>query len=81
MRRLFWLAMGVTIGLLVMRKLSKLAARLTPQGIASGIGAGLSDLAEALREFAADVRAAMHERESELRAGTGMDGQLGKIEQ
>ncbi len=28
-RRLFWLAMGVTIGALVVRKLSRLADRLT----------------------------------------------------
>ena len=30
MRRLFWLAMGVTIGALLVRKLSKAAAKLTP---------------------------------------------------
>ncbi|MGI8759964.1 MAG: hypothetical protein ACR2LF_01385 [Jatrophihabitantaceae bacterium] len=80
MRRLFWLALGITVGVLAMRKVSKLAARLTPRGMAGGIGAGLSELADALREFAADVRVAMHDREAELRAGTGLDGQLGKLE-
>ena len=34
MRRLFWLAMGVTIGVMVVRKLSKAAERLTPRGMA-----------------------------------------------
>jgi hypothetical protein len=81
MRRLFWLAMGVTIGALVVRKLSKLAEKLTPRGMAGGIGAGLADLADALRDFADDVRDAMHDRESELRASTGLDGQLGKVEE
>lgn len=79
MRRLFWLAMGVTIGALIVRKLSKLAEKLTPRGMAGGIGAGLADLADALRDFADDVRDAMHDRESELRSSTGLDGQLGKI--
>ena len=77
MRRLFWLAMGVTIGALIVRKLSKAAERLTPRGMAGGIGDGLSDLASALRDFADDIRDAMREREAELRAGTGLDGELG----
>jgi hypothetical protein len=80
MRRLFWLAMGVTIGVLVMRKLSKMAAKLTPSGMAQGVAAGLGELADALRDFGADVREAMSEREAELREGTGLDGQLGKLE-
>lgn len=81
MKRLFWLAMGVTIGALIMRKLSKVAARLTPSGMAQGIAAGLSELAESLRDFAADVREAMAEREAELLENTGLDGTLGKVQQ
>ena len=55
MRRLFWLAMGVTIGALVVRRISRAAEKLTPSGLAAGIGHGLSDLAESIGEFAADV--------------------------
>ena len=77
MRRLFWLAMGVTIGALLIRKLSKAAERLTPRAMAVGIGDGLRELADSIRDFGVDVRAAMHEREAELRAGTGLDGELG----
>jgi len=73
MRRLFWLAMGITIGVLVMRKVSKLAAKLTPGGLAQGIAAGLGELADALRDFGADVRDAMAEREEQLRAASGLD--------
>jgi chromosome condensin MukBEF MukE localization factor len=73
MRRLFWLAMGVTIGVLVMRRLSKMAARLTPSGMAQGLAASLGELAEALRDFGADVRVAMSEREAQLRAVAGLD--------
>ena len=37
---------------------------------------GLRDLADAIGDFGADVRAAMAEREQELRAGTGLDAPL-----
>ncbi|WP_029430438.1 hypothetical protein [Blastococcus sp. URHD0036] len=76
MRRLFWLAMGVTIGALVVRKLSAAAEKLTPQGIAGALVEGLRDLADAIGEFGADVRAAAEAREGELRAGTGLDAPL-----
>ena len=77
MKRLFWLAMGITIGALIVRKLSAAAQRLTPGGMADSVSAALRDLAESMRDFSHDVRAAMHERETELRAGTGLDGELG----
>lgn len=77
MRRLFWLAMGVTIGALVVRKLSSAAQKLTPQGMAGGVAAALRELAESVRDFSSDVRDAMAERETELREGTGLDGKLG----
>jgi len=67
MRRLFWLAIGVTIGATLMRKLSKLATTLTPRGLAQGIGAALSDLAYSARDFAVEIREAMAERDAERR--------------
>ena len=76
MRRLFWLAMGITIGALVVRKVSRAAERMTPAGIGGSIAEGLRDLADAIGDFGADVRAAMAEREVELRAGTGLDAPL-----
>jgi adenylosuccinate lyase len=77
MRRLFWLAMGVTIGALVVRKLSRAAEKLTPGGMASSISGALSELADSISDFAADVRAAMSQREAELRQSTGLDGSTG----
>jgi hypothetical protein len=72
MRRLFWLAMGVTIGALLVRKLSRAAEKLTPGGMANSVSAALAELADSIRDFAADVRAAMSEREAELREATGL---------
>jgi len=77
-RRLFWLAMGITIGALVVRKMSAVAQKLTPRGIASSFGGGLADLSDSLRDFTAEVRDAMRAREAELREGTGLDGTLGR---
>ena len=81
MRRLFWLAMGITIGALIVRKLSRAAEKLTPKGMATGLSQGLSDLADAIRDFAEDVREAMQDREAELREGTGLDGRLGQAQE
>jgi len=79
MRRLFWLALGVTVGVMVMRKLSRAAERMTPASLGHSMSSGLSDLAQALRDFSADVREAMHEQEVALRANAGLDGTLGAV--
>jgi len=76
-RRLFWLAMGVTIGALVVRRLTRAAESLSPSGIAASLSSSVSSLTETVRDFADDVREAMTEREAELMEGTGMDGRLG----
>jgi len=76
MRRLFWLAMGVTIGALVVRKLSRTAEKLTPGSMLGSLAESLRDLADAIGDFGADIRAAASEREAELRAGTGLDAPL-----
>ena len=76
MRRLFWLAMGITIGVLLVRKLSAAAEKLTPGSIGRSIADGLTDIAEAIGDFGAEIRAAAAEREAELRAGTGLDAPL-----
>ncbi len=73
MRRLFWLALGATLGSLIFRKLSRAADKLTPQGIAASFGAGLTDLSYAIRDFADDVRSAMSAQEHALREAAGLD--------
>lgn len=77
MRRLFWLAMGATIGVLVVRKLTGAARALTPAGAARAARGTAGTVAEAIRDFADDVREGMAQREQELREGTGLDGRIG----
>ncbi len=73
MRRLFWIALGATLGVLVVHKVTKTARAYSPEGMAQGLSGGLSDLGEGLREMAETVREGMAQRESELRLALGID--------
>ena len=77
MRRLFWLAMGITIGALVVRRLSRLAEqvtqKMTPKGVTESLGTALADLARQVGGLAGEVRSSMRARERELREGSGLD--------
>jgi hypothetical protein len=73
MRRLFWVALGATVGVLLVRKLSKTAQAYSPTGVAQDLFAGLSDLGEGLREMSEAVREGMGQRETELRYALGID--------
>lgn len=80
MKRVFWLGVGVTVGVLATRKANATARKATPAGVGENIGDGLRELASAVGSFGADVRAGMAEREDELagevtdRAGVGLPG-------
>ena len=74
MRRLFYLAIGVGIGIAVVRQVTRTAGRFTPSGVADRTAASASGLVHAVREFAGDVRSAMAQRETELRAALTGDG-------
>ena len=69
MRRLFWVALGATVGILLVRKLSKTAEQFTPEGLADSA----SRLADAARDIAETIRDGMAEREEELRIALGID--------
>ena len=73
MRRLFWVALGATIGVMVVHKVTKTAQAYSPSGVAQGLSSSLSDLGEGLREMAQAVREGMSEREAELRQALGVD--------
>jgi hypothetical protein len=69
MRRLFYVAFGATVGVLVVRRVSSAAAKWTPEGLATqatGVG-------DRLTQCWAQVRQASAEREIELRESLGID--------
>ncbi len=69
MKRVFWVVVGATVGVLVVRKLSQKAEQFTPQGVAKQ----LTGLGAAVRAFGEDVRAGMAAREEELREALALD--------
>jgi hypothetical protein len=75
MRRLFWLGVGLAVGALVVRQLTRRAEAFTPQGIAHSVADSFSSLAESAREFAEEVREGMAEREDELFAALSADAE------
>jgi hypothetical protein len=66
MRRLLWLGVGLAIGGLVFRAVSKRAQAFTPQGIAGSVQQSAVGALESVRTFVEDVRVAMAEREAEI---------------
>ncbi|MET8042310.1 hypothetical protein ABZU25_15790 [Micromonospora sp. NPDC005215] len=66
MRRLFWLGIGVAVGVIVVRKATRTAQAYTPAGIASTVTQSAGGLVESLRSFVEDVRLGMAEREQEI---------------
>ena len=73
-RRLFYVALGATVGVLVVRKATAAASKLTPSGMAGGLAGAIAGLGDAIREFGAEVREGMAEREEDLRTQLGLDG-------
>lgn len=72
-RRLFWLSVGAGFGFgssfWVMRFVRETAARYAPERISADLTGAVKGLGSDLRLAVADGRAAMREREAELRDG------------
>jgi hypothetical protein len=69
MRRLFYVAFGATVGVIVVRRVTQAAQKWTPEGIAgqaSGAGGRIA-------EWWAEVQAGAAAREKELREALGID--------
>jgi hypothetical protein len=68
MRRLLWLGVGLAIGALVVRKVTKKAEAFTPAGIAGSVQQSAVGVLDSVRSFVDDVRDGMAEREAEIHA-------------
>src|SRR4051794_19496380 len=66
MRRLFWLGVGLAVGAIVVRKLTKKAEAFTPAGISGSLQSSAAELLDSARDFVEEIREGMAERESEL---------------
>ncbi|OZM78203.1 hypothetical protein [Pseudonocardia sp. MH-G8] len=66
MKRLFWLGLGLAVGVYATRRATEAAQSLTPAGLGANLADGLRELGAGLGAFGAEVRAGMSEREREL---------------
>ena len=69
MKRLFWIVLGATVGVLVVRRLTATANRWTPEGFT-----------ERASGFWQRVQQAAAEREEELREALGLDGRHDEVD-
>jgi hypothetical protein len=68
MRRLLWLGVGLAVGALAVRAITKKAQALTPSGIAGSVKKSGGGLIDSVRTFVEDVREGMAEREEQIHA-------------
>ena len=73
-RRLFYIAMGAAVGVLVVRRVTRAAQRFTPAGLQASASGSMAGLTAAISDFTELVREGMAEREEELRVTLGLDG-------
>ncbi|MEV6524828.1 hypothetical protein AB0M43_22990 [Longispora sp. NPDC051575] len=65
-KRLLWLGVGVAVGVVVVRKLTRTAHAFTPAGIAGNLGQSAGGVLDSVRGFFDDVREGAAEREAEI---------------
>ncbi|MGA8115746.1 MAG: hypothetical protein WCA46_18965 [Actinocatenispora sp.] len=80
MRRLFWLGVGVAVGVVAVRKISRTAEAYTPQGVAASLQSSAVGAMDQVRSFVSDVRASMAEREDQIQEAVinGQDLRAGR---
>jgi len=69
MRRMFYVAFGATVGVLVVRRVSQAAQAWTPQGLSAQAGG----LGERVAQWWETVQVSAAQREAELRDALGID--------
>lgn len=69
MKKIFWLGIGIAVGAIAVRKVSRARATLGPEGVNRAVGR----LSDSIHSFADAVREGMGERERDLRVALGVD--------
>ena len=66
LKRMIWIGIGIAVGVVVVRKLTKAAESVTPGGVAERVGDAGAEMRESLKAFWADVSEAKQAKEAEL---------------
>jgi len=72
-KRVFWVALGATVGVVVVNRATKAAKKLTPGNLAGSASGVPGRISAAWQDFAEDVRSAAAEREFDLYHTLGVD--------
>jgi hypothetical protein len=67
-KRMLWLGIGLAVGALVVRAVTKKARAFTPQGLAASARDSATGVLSSVRDFIDDVREGMVEREADIHA-------------
>jgi hypothetical protein len=65
---MLWLGIGLAVGALVVRAVTKKARAFTPQGLAASARDSATGVLSSVRDFIDDVREGMVEREADIHA-------------
>jgi hypothetical protein len=80
MRRLFWLGLGVAVGVVVARQVTRTVQAYSPAGIAGQARNSAAGLIGSVRDFVADVREGMAEREEQIQSAFEQGVSLDELE-
>ncbi|MDO5752629.1 hypothetical protein [Arthrobacter sp.] len=69
MKKIFWLGVGITIGVIAARKIAAAKGAIGPEGLNRAVGR----VTDAVHDFADALRENMNERENDLRMALGID--------
>ena len=81
MKRLLWLGVGIAVGVIVMRKVTQTVKAYSPSSLAGSARESAVGLLDSVRDFVADVREGMAEREAEIQAAFAQGVTLDELEQ
>ena len=71
-RRFFWFALGAGVAVFVFVQIRKALSAATPEAIGQRVAGSAAGVGASARDFTERVRAAMAEREAELRDELGL---------
>jgi hypothetical protein len=78
MKRLVWLGIGIAVGVVAVKQLTRASQAYAPAGLADTARNSAAGLLGSVRDFVSDLREGMTERESEIhsafRRGVSLDG-------
>ncbi len=80
-KRLMWLGIGLAVGAVVARQVAKTVEAYSPANLAGSARNSAADLWDQVKDFVADVREGMAEREEQIEAAFEQGVSLEELEE